>query len=78
MSVKVLAYVENMGDGSTAIAWVRDVDQEAFETYAETTDYFSDGDGICPKETLEFETYRQAEDVGIEFYEFDEVEEDDE
>lgn len=78
MTVKVLAYVEDLGDGSTAIAWVKGDEQAAFEAYAETQDYFSDGDGICPKDTLVFETYWQAEDAGIEFYEFDEVEEDDE
>jgi len=70
MTVKVLGYIADDGDGSNSIRWVKESDQEVWEEWVESDEYYDtyhDGDGLTHRATLTFDNYEAAEAAGIKF-----------
>jgi hypothetical protein len=68
MTVKVDVWLQNNGDGSSSIVWVRERDRALWSEYVDMYfDYYNDGDGETLRDTLIFESYEAAEAVGIRF-----------
>lgn len=68
--MKVYLYIENMGDGSNRIVFVKEDDKEKMDKVVEEDDSFWDGDGDGPKKVLTFPSEQAAIEAGIYFYTF--------